>query len=54
MAHFQEPLIRFRVRQVVGDVCEPCTARIELLNKRERLFYRLMHGMWNVAESIQY
>src|SRR5258708_33341775 len=52
-AHFHEALIRLGVRQVVSDVREPRAARLELLNECERLFHRLMHGMWNVSKGVQ-
>src|SRR5260370_25084910 len=53
-AHFYKTLIRLGVRQVVGDVREPRAARLELLNERERLFHRLVHGMWSIPQSIQH
>ena len=54
VAHFYQALIRFRVWQVMSDVCEPGTARLELLNERERLLDGLMHGMWNIAQRVQH
>src|SRR5712664_1193221 len=53
VAHFYEARIRLGVRQVVGDVREPSAARLEMLNECESLLHRLMHGMRNIAQSIQ-
>ncbi len=53
VAHSYKARIGFGVRQVVGDVGERRAARLELLNERERLFYRLVHGMWNISQSVQ-
>src|ERR1700674_5294631 len=53
VAHSNKALIRLCVRQVVGNVREPRAARLELLNESERLFHRLMHGMWNISQGVQ-
>src|SRR5260221_85541 len=51
-SHLAQALVGFRVGQIVSDVGEPCTARIELPDERERLVNRLVHGMWDVTQRV--
>jgi len=51
--HFYKAFVCFSVRQVMSDVGEPRAAGLELLDEDERLVHCLMHGMWNVPESVQ-
>ena len=52
-AHLAKTFICFGVREVVGNVREPRSARFQLLNEGQGLVHGLMHGMRNIAQSVE-
>ena len=46
-----QPLVRFTMRQIVGDVGEPGPAGPEPRHELKRLLHGLMHGVRLVAEG---
>jgi hypothetical protein len=48
-----EAFIRFGVRQIVGNVCEPRSLGLQTLNQRHRLVHGLVHRVWLIAQGIE-
>ena len=51
-SHPAQPLVRFRVRQIMRDVRKPGAAGLQQLNKGKRLVHRLVHGMRDVTQRV--
>ena len=50
---FRQGLIRFLVRQIVGDVSKESAPRLQFFHQAERVRHRGMRGMRAMAQRIQ-